>query len=345
MRAWLIAFVGVVGCGGSSASSVVPVVPAVEPAGAVAADPAATPVPGTVVEGSFRSEALGVDKRYFVYLPGGYDGSGDRRYPVIYMLHGLGGSEDNWTRYMGLAEAADALGLQAIVVMPDGDDGFYVNWASDTDYDACMAGKRPFGRERDMATYCVHAPRYEDYVAVDLVGHVDATYRTIDSRDARAIGGLSMGGYGALVIGLRHRDLFGSIASHSGVDALLCAGPWPYERGKVKLLTDPMDWIRGSETFGAHFERIFGRDLANWRAHDPAALVADLDDGEVALYLDCGDADELRLHNGMQYLHELLEARGVSHAYHLVPGGTHQLDYWKARVDDSLAFHAASFDR
>ena len=84
---------------------------------------------------SFHSDALGVDKHYLVYLPAGYDASRPR-YPVIYFLHGLGGDETNGSARQ-LAEAADAMDSQAIVVMPDGDDGFYIDRAP-VDYDACL---------------------------------------------------------------------------------------------------------------------------------------------------------------------------------------------------------------
>ena len=57
---------------------------------------------------------------------------------------------------------------------------------------------------------------WEDYIVKDLIGHVDGTYRTIAKREGRAINGLSMGGYGALMLGLRHPDMFCSIGSHSG---------------------------------------------------------------------------------------------------------------------------------
>ena len=84
--------------------------------------------PGTVETHHFHSDALGVDKDYVLYLPGGYAAQPDARWPVIYLLHGLGGDETNWTAEGGVAAAADKLGLAAIIVMPDGDDGFYANW-------------------------------------------------------------------------------------------------------------------------------------------------------------------------------------------------------------------------
>jgi len=338
--AGLVVFALVAACGSQTAPAPPPVAPAPPAAARAPAVPTASG-PGTVKTATFHSDALGVDKQYYVYLPGGY-GDDDARYPVIYMLHGLGGSEDNWPKHMGLPAAADSLNLAAIVVMPDGDDSFYVNWPTEVDYDACLNSKREFGRADDMTTYCVKAPRYEDYITVDLIAHVDATYRTIPERRARAIGGLSMGGYGALMLAMRHPDLYASVASHSGVAALLYKGPYPYENGKVELGDDPKTWLANAGVFGALFRRVFGEDLEFWRERDPAHLAAHLADGDLAIYIDCGTEDEFRLQNGAAYLHDILADRGVTHDFELLPG-RHTVDFWSDRIDDSLRFHAEQF--
>ena len=290
-----------------------------------------------MVDASFRSSALGGDKHYVVYLPAGYADSG-LRYPVIYMLHGLGGYEANWSKHMGLVTAADAMKLQAIVVMPDGDDSFYANWLQPSDYQACLAGTRPFGREPDMKRYCVVRADYEDYVSRDLVAHVDATYRTLAKREARGIGGLSMGGYGALMLAMRHLDVYASTASHSGVAAPLYSGPFPYRKGAATLATDIDALVAGLGPIGQHLIRIFGRDVANWRDHDPTVLAEKLRNGDLAIYLDCGTEDEFRLHNHAAYLHEVLEGRGIEHEFTLLPG-RHNRAFWSDRIDDSLRFH------
>jgi S-formylglutathione hydrolase FrmB len=317
------------------------------PAAPVAPASAASAAPGkgTVSTRTFFSDALGVDKRYVVYLPAGYDSS-DARYPVIYMLNGLGGDETNWVKHGHADVAADALGLRAILVMPDGDSGWYVNGALPVDYDACITkGEGLFGRVTDRATFCVRTPKYEDYIVKDLVAHVDATYRTIPERRARALTGVSMGGFGALQLAMRHQDEFASAASHSGVDSLLYAGPWPYEAGKVKLVEDVTKWGAEVEPIGAWVRFVFGADIANWKAHDPAVLAAGLKDGALAIYLDAGTADDFGLNAGAAYLHDVLGKAGVTHAYTVVDGARHSFSFWKDRIDDSLAFHAAAFAR
>lgn len=310
------------------------------PAPATATAPAAiAPARGEVVRATFRSEALGVDKQVVVYLPAGYAAQPERRWPVFYYLHGLGGDETNWTGGGKLDAAADAMGLAAIVVMPDGDDGFYVDSTKPVDLAGCLArGDGLFFPERDRATTCVAASKYDTYIARDLVRWVDATYRTDARRAGRGIAGLSMGGFGALQLALRHPDLFAAAASHSGVVSLLYAGPMPYQAGApVTLVTTIEQRIRTLGPLGPWLGGLFGKDLATWRAHDPGILLEQLAPGTLALYLDCGTEDGFGLQHAMQYLHDRLAARGIAHAYYLGPG-KHDMAFWSARVPHSLAF-------
>ncbi len=295
---------------------------------------------GKVVTGHFDSAALGVSKDYWLYLPQGYE-SQETRYPVIYLLHGLGGSEDNWVNYMDLAKTADRMHLQAIVVMPDGDNSFYMNRSS-ADYDKCVARVSQRGGTSSPKKDCVKTANYEDYIASDLVRHIDASYRTVAKRSARAIGGLSMGGYGALMLAMRHPDLFSSVASHSGVDTLLYAGPIPYEKGKTILANDPVAYTKMLGRIGSIFLDIFGEDIANWKSHDPATLAQALSPGTLNIYIDCGTEDEFRLQHGASYLHEVLDSRSIPHAFTLLTGA-HNAAFWKDRIDDSLLFHMKHF--
>ncbi|HEY7954059.1 MAG TPA: alpha/beta hydrolase family protein [Polyangia bacterium] len=298
---------------------------------------------GRVDEVTFHSRALDVDKRYFVYLPAGYD-TLLRRFPVVYLLHGLGGDERDWIDQGHLPEAADRIGLAAMVVMPDGDESFYVNSVTPADYANCVKlARHDFaGRRETAASFCVRHADYETYVARDLVDDVDARFRTVATRQARGIAGLSMGGFGALMLAMRHLDRFSAAASHSGLDALLYAGPHPYRKGHVQLATDVSHWGAEVEPIGALVRRIFGPDLARFRAHDPAALATTLSDGQLAIYLDCGTEDNFGLEDEAAYLHDVLASRHISHEFALVPG-RHDWRLWRARIPVSLAFFAAHF--
>jgi S-formylglutathione hydrolase FrmB len=313
--------------------------PSSEPSPAVKeGTPVATATKGEVVTASFESKALGVTKDVVVYLPAGYAAQPTKRWPVFYYLHGLTGNETNWSDRLGLDEAADAMKLGAIVVMPDGDDGFYTDSATPRDYDACLRdGTGLFVPSAPKKSTCVRTPAYEQYIVKDLIPWVDATYRTNASKQGRAIAGLSMGGYGALKLAMKHPDLFAATASHSGVDSILYIGPDPYVAGKAILGDDPKKAPR--DPFSQWMVGIFGLDIANWRANDPTTLVDTLAPGALQIYLDCGTEDEFRLHNGAQYLHDLLLAKKIDHAWYLGPG-KHDGAFWRERVPHSLAFLA-----
>jgi S-formylglutathione hydrolase FrmB len=298
----------------------------------------ADPTHGRVVRTKFHSDALGVDKHYLVYLPAGYDASPSTAWPTFYYLNGLTGDETNWVDAIHLDQAADALKLRAIVVMPDGDDSFYVDSAAPIDYDACLKdGSGLFVPSAPRAAQCVRHRAYETYIVDDLVKHVDATYHTIRGREGRAIAGLSMGGFGAWMLALRHPDEFAATASHSGVIALMYAGPHPYAAGKVTLVTDPKTWGAAVGGIGTWVRMLLGDDLANWQAHDPASLVLKMAPGKLALYLDCGTEDDFALNDEAAYVHDLLTAHHIEHAYFSGPGH-HDLRFWASRVGASLAF-------
>lgn len=142
-----------------------------------------------VREASFHSPALGREVRYRVVVPEDYD-RGARRYPVLYLLHGLYGDYRNWTTRTDLVRYVAGRGL--IVAMPDAGDSWYAN-----------APGEP-------------AARYEDFLLEDFLAEVDARFRTVAARQSRAIAGLSMGGYGAVKLALRRPERFGFAASFSG---------------------------------------------------------------------------------------------------------------------------------
>ncbi|MGE3819342.1 MAG: alpha/beta hydrolase, partial [Isosphaeraceae bacterium] len=166
------------------ASAMLSLAASTTPVRSLAASPNATTV-------TYESPSVGRTLRCRVILPADYEGS-NRRYPVLYLLHGFSGDFTSWSKH-GVEESVQ--GYPLIVVLPDGGNSWYVNW-SET------------GPDRREA--------WEDAQVKDLVGHVDAHYRTIASREGRAINGLSMGGYGALTVGLRHPETFCSVGSSAG---------------------------------------------------------------------------------------------------------------------------------
>lgn len=292
--------------------------------------------PSRVEKRSFASASLGVEKGYVVYLPRGYD-DGAARFPVVYLLHGLGGNEGNWVAHGGLAETANRLDLPAIVVMPDGDDGFYVNGHQKADYAACLTRKPPWDGAEAPASYCVKTPAYEDYLTGDLVREVDGTLRTVPERASRAIGGLSMGGFGATQLAMRHTELYSVAASFSGMVSLRYAGPHPFAAGKAQTASPASFGGPYPAKFKEHVRAIFGSDPAFWEAHDPTALAAKLPDGALTLFLSTGDKDDFQFEDHAAHLHEVLESHGVPHERRVVPG-KHTWAVWSSELPKGLDY-------
>lgn len=287
---------------------------------------------GTIRGDAFFSPALGVTKHFMVYLPPSYARLPNRRYPVAYYLHGLGGHETDWLAQGGIDVVADSLiaaGMpEAIVVMPDGDDGWYSTWANPPEYQICVDSLLREAPERT----CVRRFGYDDYIARDLVSYVDARYRTRADRAHRGIGGLSMGGFGALKLALAYPDVFAAAASHSGVLSMLLVSPAGQLPPRYASTVDPM--LRG------FFQRIgpqlYGLDLVTWQANDPAMLAARLRTAGrpmPALFFDCGVADALLSQN--QAMDFELTRLGIAHTYREHPGA-HTWRYWNEHVRESL---------
>jgi putative tributyrin esterase len=300
--------------------------------------PRATTIPnGTIRQDLFVAPSLGVAKHVVIYLPPSYAHDTTRRYPVAYYLHGLSGTESDWVAKGGIDAAADSLFTRGtpemIIVMPDGDDGWYTTWVNQLAYRTCadtLHGEAP-------QSYCVKHQRYDDYIAHDVVRYVDGRYRTQADRQHRGIGGLSMGGYGALSIALRFPDVFSAAASHSGVVSPMYVGPHPFAE-PVKYATDGDIARPAAATYWTRYQLYWGTDLERWRAADPAheaELVQKHGARMPALFIDCGTEDALVDQN--RALHAELSRLGVRHEYAEWPGA-HTWRYWSTHVRESLAW-------
>ena len=166
------------------------------------------PVPhGTVFRIWYDSPALGLERRMTVYTPAGYETSG-KRYPVLYLLHGMGGDEEAWISLGRTAQILDNLIAQGkakpmIVVMPNGN--------------ASQAA--PGESSRGMVPPTMQLPKtmegsYEQAFP-EIVKFIDKNYRTIKSKSGRAIAGLSMGGFHSLHISKQYPDMFNYIGLFS----------------------------------------------------------------------------------------------------------------------------------
>jgi S-formylglutathione hydrolase FrmB len=277
-----------------------------------------------------------------IWLPPSYASQPQKRYPVAYYLHGAFGDETNWVNVGRLGATLDSLvsrGMpEMIVVMPDGDDGFYATWNFLGDWPGCRRNRAPNAEPAD--SYCVPWPHYDDYVARDLVGFIDRRYRSIADRRRRGIAGLSMGGYGAITLAVNYPDVFSAAASHSGVLAPAKGGG----RRPVPATRFDLDSLRASypASLWALNSPVFGKDSIGWAARDPATLAERLRKKQPhmlpALFVDCGTEDFL-LHQNRAFRDAIL-ASGGQLLYQEHPG-SHTWDYWRHHAPESAAWLAA----
>ncbi|NWG18175.1 MAG: esterase family protein [Chloroflexi bacterium] len=149
---------------------------------------------GTMTLTGFESPTLGRTYDYYLYLPAGYEADADRRYPVLYLLHGRGDDYYAWLNGVGVLDALIAAGdiPPVIAIMPDMPSSDRAGYYIDSAYTGADFPAEPV----------------ESAFFNDLIPHVDATYRTLAERGGRVIGGYSMGGYGALRYALAHPQVF-----------------------------------------------------------------------------------------------------------------------------------------
>ena len=239
---------------------------------------------------TFSSRALEREASYMAWLPPGYATSGTV-YPTLYLLHGVGSAEayglEEWLGY-ALTEDLDrmlALGLiePMIVVLPNGEQGYWINHADG-------------------------GPQWADFVARDLVASVDATFRTDARREKRAIGGLSMGGHGAVQIAYNHPELFSVAGAHSPTIR-------PYE-------TSPEFF--GNQQWFARFDPLtLARNATAVR--------------QVLTWIDAGTDDKWRA--GAEQLQAQLARSGAAVTYQTLEG-EHEGWYWKHYLPQYLNFYS-----
>jgi S-formylglutathione hydrolase FrmB len=261
---------------------------------------------------TFHSALLNRDLRYGLYLPPSYATSPNRKYPVLYFLHGLNENEMRWSSrgesdlQLDRAIAAGQIG-EFIVAVPNGGTSFYTNLRNGTE-------------------------PWEDMVVKEFVPLIESTTRVNATRATRGISGISMGGYGSLKIAFRHPEMFGSVSAHSAA--------------LIQDLNNPPPVVaRRLDIFKALFDRIFGinQDLTYWDANNPFTLVKDPSRLQnIKIYLDCGTEDEYGFYEGQKALDDILTKAAYPHEAHLYPG-MHGWDLTKQHIIQSMQFHSKAF--
>ena len=263
---------------------------------------------------AINSRILGEPVHYCVLLPAGYDANpagskaGPSRsksspaspntYPVLYYLHGLGENEQTLFQTGGW-NLVDELRRQHkigdfLIVTPEAKASFYVNSAD---------GK----------------VRYSDFFLREFVPHIESKYRVRRERRARAVSGLSMGGYGALRFAFAYPELFSAVSAQSAA---------------LMTMVRPVGPVFGNPINEAHWKQNSPFSLA--QKHRTAI-------SRLAIYFNCGREDGFQFYVGAEALDRQLEAEGIKHEFHLYPGD-HSAAYFLAHLAEVVTFHSKQFE-
>jgi len=293
---------------------------------------------GKYLEGNLEGDA--VDRDVIVYLPPSYATQKNKRYPVVYALHGYSIGAEQWTHEIHVPQTIEGAFAQGakemIVVLPD----------SKTIYNGSMYSSS------------ITTGDFENFIAHDVVSYIDAHYRTLAKRESRGLVGHSMGGYGASRIGMKHPDVFGSLyimspccmsarmggggprngappnggPPNGGLDKALEAVKTPADAANLPFgikaqLASAAAWSPNPKNPPLYLDLPMkdGQPqpdvLAKWAANAPLAFV-DQYIGNLKLYhgisMDVGDQDGLRIDAGK--LHDIFDKYGLDNSFEIYPG-------------------------
>lgn len=254
---------------------------------------------GKVEDFKLDSKLMSRQMPYRVILPVSYNQNDEqKKYSVIYLLHGLTGHYNNWTENTKVIEYAKSYDF--IFVMVEGNNGWYTDSGS------------------------VSNDKYESYIIQELIPKIDKKFRTEATRESRIIAGLSMGGYGSLKFGLKHPDKFILVGSFSGA---LNAASWDLKvlGGTWKELTESIASVYGD------------MDSKTRKENNIFNLVSEISPENIKslpfIYLDCGTEDFLILDN--RNFGNLLFEKKIPHEIRFLPG-KHDWKFWDHSIQEFL---------
>jgi S-formylglutathione hydrolase len=270
------------------------------------------------------------NRQVTIYLPPSYEDSPDMAYPVVYLLHGYTDNNELWTTYGDIRQQTDSLLKdgsikEMIVVMPNSYNRFYGSWYTNS----------------------TTTGNWADYIAVDLVHHIDSNYHTLPQRESRVVFGYSMGGYGGMKLGLQYPEVFGCMGSTSGLLDLTQypnTVSWAYaQAATLKNLSDfnsqqfavkmaiaecaaftpnpdnppfyaDFPWERDASNKIVRSEEVWDRfmeqDILTQLEANAEALLS-----MRAIYIDCGTSDDFSFLTDLRRVGDELQRLGVPHQY------------------------------
>ena len=268
----------------------------------------------------FDVPSVGFTSKYTAILPDNYYKDSQRKYPVLYLLHGHSGNYTSWITYAKLPIQL-ATNYNCIIILPDGGNSWYVNWTGQTD------GKKH---------------QWEDGLVNDLIPIIDKKFRTINNKKSRFIGGLSMGGFGALALGLKNPDKFGFVFSSAGV-INFCQN---IKREMAKDTLDwnsPQLWSDGNTTvnilnFSTQKERtpqgLVFKTAKDADVYDPYLLLQNFDSQDLPyVHIDVGNNDDF-LKDAFQFV-DSLKKKTKNYSF-ITFTGEHEVPYWQESIEHTF---------
>jgi len=255
--------------------------------------------------GGMQSKYVAGRIGYCAMLPPSYDANPGKRFPVLYFLHGLGGDQSFLASSGGSSAIEEAweqkrLG-EFVIITPQAGNSFYIN-------------------SRDGHVL------YEDFFMREFIPHMERHFRLIGTRAGRAIGGVSMGGYGALRCAFKYPQMFVAVIAH--MPALLQQLPQGSSSAGLSLFL--------GTAFGTPVNEAF------WKANTPFVFARTANLQGLKIYFDCGDQDNYGFDAGTRQLDKLLTERHIPHEAHIYPGG-HNWEFVAQHLDQSLEFVSRAF--
>lgn len=264
---------------------------------AAAAPPLA--LAGEVTARSFNSKALNADYRYTLYLPDGYE-NGRLRYPVIFLLHGNAGDQNDWLVKGQVQATMDTLVREgrvqpAIIVMPGGGTSWWVDGNKD---------------------------KAETALIKELIPHIDSNFRTITAREGRMIAGLSAGGFGTVNAVFKYPELFVSAAALSPA----IYSPTPPAHSSAMQVAP---FQAGGKFDQASWDRL--NYTASWEAYKNKKVV-------VPMYINSGDHDTFSIaYHSAGLFQKLFEYQPKLVEYRVVDGD-HEWAVWRDTIGDAIKY-------
>ncbi len=255
-----------------------------------------------------HSKTLNKVMKVEIYIPKGY--SDKEEFPVLYLFHGFTENETTIRKrqFFWMADILIDQGRMEpiIIVAPQIDNSYGLNSSEES------------FMVTDDPVWSLYLGMYEDYLTGELVNYIDSTYSTVDNREGRFIGGISMGGHTAVRLGFVHNDMYSRVGGHM-----------------------PALWTENWRARDVGFKEWLYPDEEVRNQRDPLYIAQWKDLNNLSVYLDCGKDDVYGFAEGCELLYETLKEQECDVQWNLNEGG-HTLEYIKENAENYLLFYAGT---